>query len=208
MSIRIEPIELDSNTTERKIAEGIIYSAFKEDPLFVSLFNTPSEKRNFASFLIDKAIALKELCFCAYFENTLVGIAIIEPPNAPKKLKLSHKLRFIRIILRLILKMPLKSFFNLNRYMRFTISSRPKDYHYYLVCIGIDPQKQGKGVGKELINYIHKMIDADSITTGIGLDTENPVNVDIYKHFGYKLVGFKEIDKMRIYSMFRTRIKS
>ena len=47
------------------------------------------------------------------------------------------------------------------------------------------------------------IVDDDTSSIGIGLDTENSNNVALYEHFGYKLTGTENLDGLTIYTMFR-----
>ena len=56
-----------------------------------------------------------------------------------------------------------------------------------------------------MLDTIHKIVDEDTTSTGIGLDTENPDNIAMYEHFGYKHIATENLDGMNIYIMFRPR---
>jgi hypothetical protein len=54
-----------------------------------------------------------------------------------------------------------------------------------------------------MLDTIHNIVDEDITSIGIGLDTENPDNIALYQHFGYRLVATENLDGMMIYIMFR-----
>jgi hypothetical protein len=56
-----------------------------------------------------------------------------------------------------------------------------------------------------MLDTIHNIVDEDITSMGIGLDTENPDNISLYEHFGYRLVATEKLDDMMIYIMFRPR---
>lgn len=187
----------------------ILPKAFKNDPMFQYLFTGETQMKHlqsFFKFVFYKSILLKELPIGVKEDNVLKAVANIELPNSIKGASLLLKPAFIYSGIKLFCEIPKHVFTFINKYMQITSSVRPKTPHHYLVFIGVDIQNQGKGIGKILLNHIHELVDKDPLSTGIGLDTENPINVKIYKSFGYKVVEEKKIDDITIYCMFRSRI--
>lgn len=62
----------------------------------------------------------------------------------------------------------------------------PKEPHYYLQLLGVDPEHQGKGVGRDLL--IPMMMKCDAEQTFAYLETANPKNVAYYEGFGFEVV--------------------
>lgn len=87
------------------------------------------------------------------------------------------------------------------------MSIRPKEPHHYLVCIGVRPEFQKKGFARKMLDHIHEKVDKGPKSIGIGLDTENPENVKLYKHLGYELISEKELGNFTIYCMFRPKCR-
>lgn len=79
----------------------------------------------------------------------------------------------------------------------------PEEAHYYLGMIGVLPQYQGQGYARQLLEYIHEMVDNDPQAMGIALNTEKPNNVPIYRHFGYEVIGEADLGPMHSWCMFR-----
>jgi ribosomal protein S18 acetylase RimI-like enzyme len=75
------------------------------------------------------------------------------------------------------------------------------------VFIGIDPTFQGQGLGRAFLENIHQLVENDSQSIGIGLDTENPGNVPLYESFGYKLSGTNPLDPITVFCLFRSKQK-
>ncbi len=78
----------------------------------------------------------------------------------------------------------------------------------YLYMIGVDPSYQGKGVGKALIDYCLQLANENPANRGIGLDTQDEKNVDIYRRCGFTVVDEKRLDDMPIYFLWRERSES
>jgi ribosomal protein S18 acetylase RimI-like enzyme len=59
--------------------------------------------------------------------------------------------------------------------------------HWYLQQVSVDPELQGRGLGRRLLDPQLKAADAEGISCY--LDTEKPVNLDIYARFGFDTVS-------------------
>jgi ribosomal protein S18 acetylase RimI-like enzyme len=59
--------------------------------------------------------------------------------------------------------------------------------HWYLDMVGVDPARQGAGVGGALLQAIHERADRDGCP--IALFTVQPRNVSFYERHGYELVA-------------------
>ena len=102
----------------------------------------------------------------------------------------------------LILGLSLKQFAVLNTYGRIIINARMKKPHYYLNMIGVDPEYQGRGIGKKILHEVIALVKKDNRSAGLGLDTENKYNLDFYKSFGFKLISDTQLKDIRVYSLF------
>ena len=79
----------------------------------------------------------------------------------------------------------------------------PREPHWYLPFIGIDPTKQGKGYGGALIK--HALIPCDRDHTLAYLESSNPKNIPLYQRHGFKLLGTIQVGTSPpIFPMLRT----
>jgi GNAT superfamily N-acetyltransferase len=65
--------------------------------------------------------------------------------------------------------------------------AHPPSPHWYLAWIGIDPARQGRGLGSDLLQRCLDVIDGDHLPTF--LDTPNPNTVPFYHRHGFDVVG-------------------
>jgi GNAT superfamily N-acetyltransferase len=65
--------------------------------------------------------------------------------------------------------------------------SHPKEAHWYLPMIGVDPKAQGKGLGAELLRYAIARCDRDRALAY--LETANPRNIPLYERFGFEVMA-------------------
>jgi GNAT superfamily N-acetyltransferase len=64
---------------------------------------------------------------------------------------------------------------------------RPKDPHYYLSLLGIDPARRGEGLGMGLLAQSLEAKDAEGVPTY--LESSNPLNNERYERLGYRQIG-------------------
>jgi GNAT superfamily N-acetyltransferase len=65
--------------------------------------------------------------------------------------------------------------------------------HIHLNMIGVRPGLQGQGLGRRLIDRVHRLSVDDPTSRGVTLTTENPANVPIYEKLGYSIIGHARV---------------
>lgn len=63
----------------------------------------------------------------------------------------------------------------------------PTETHWYLPLLGVDPTRQGQGLGSALLKHTLDRIDADHLPAY--LESSNPRNVSLYIRYGFELLG-------------------
>jgi ribosomal protein S18 acetylase RimI-like enzyme len=63
----------------------------------------------------------------------------------------------------------------------------PREPHWYLPLIGIDPAKQGRGLGGALLRHALAICDKDHSIAY--LESSNPRNVPLYERHGFEILG-------------------
>jgi GNAT superfamily N-acetyltransferase len=63
----------------------------------------------------------------------------------------------------------------------------PREPHWYLPLIGVDPAHQGKGCGSALMTYALQQCDRDHSTAY--LEASSPRNVPLYRRHGFEVLG-------------------
>lgn len=78
----------------------------------------------------------------------------------------------------------------------------PKEPHWYLPMIGVDPFMQGKGIGSALVARSLELVDADELPAY--LESSNPRNIGLYQRFGFEVVGSIKVgDAPPLFPMYR-----
>lgn len=76
--------------------------------------------------------------------------------------------------------------------------------HLHLNMIGVREAARGKGLGRRLIEHVQELSREDERSRGVTLTTEDPNNVELYKHLGYEIVGHQVVSaELETWSFFR-----
>lgn len=68
----------------------------------------------------------------------------------------------------------------------------PAEPHWYLPLVGVEPAKQGRGLGTALLGYALKRIDREGRIAY--LESTNPANIPLYQRHGFEVVGTIQVD--------------
>lgn len=71
----------------------------------------------------------------------------------------------------------------------------------HIDLIVVDEKHRNKGLAKEIIKSVFEEADKENIV--VTLETQNPQNVHIYKHFGFEVVKKQQYEKLTQYCMIR-----
>ncbi|MFI5317213.1 MAG: GNAT family N-acetyltransferase [Myxococcota bacterium] len=63
----------------------------------------------------------------------------------------------------------------------------PDEAHWYLPMIGVDPTRQGGGLGSALLHRALARIDDDGLLAY--LESSNPANISLYERHGFEVIG-------------------
>lgn len=63
----------------------------------------------------------------------------------------------------------------------------PHYRHYYLWILGVEPERQGQGLGSVLLRSLSARAEADGVPCY--LETDKPTSVKIYERHGYQVVS-------------------
>jgi GNAT superfamily N-acetyltransferase len=67
----------------------------------------------------------------------------------------------------------------------------PREPHWYLPLMGVDPPHQGKGYGSALLR--HALIPCDRDHMLAYLESSNPKNIPLYERHGFELLGTLQV---------------
>jgi ribosomal protein S18 acetylase RimI-like enzyme len=65
-------------------------------------------------------------------------------------------------------------------------AAHPKEPHWHLAFLGVDPTQQGQGIGAALLRYTLARIDEAGLHSY--LESSNPANVSLYQRHGFEVI--------------------
>ncbi|HEV2754372.1 MAG TPA: GNAT family N-acetyltransferase [Actinomycetota bacterium] len=152
--------------------------AFHDDP--VALFTNPraSTRESRMRFYFTgrlRTLVRDELCFC---DDERMGAALWAAPDrwhVPPR----EQLRTVRLTNR-------RAPFVIAGYARVE-KRHPREPHFYLSALGVDPQAQGRGLGSRLMEPMIARCDAEGV--GAYLESSKESNVAFYSRHGFRVTA-------------------
>lgn len=71
--------------------------------------------------------------------------------------------------------------------MQKILALHPREPHFYLQVLGVDPAAQGRGWGSQLLK--HGLAQVDAARMPAYLETMNGDNITFYERHGFRLSG-------------------
>ena len=186
---------MDSDTV--RATSEMLARAFHDDPPNVWMF--PDEDKRRTAMLSDFRMAIKYGVRYGKVYSTdgsNEGAAVWLPPDQPT----TSMLRMMRVGFWDLAFAPLKLgvgfmprfFAAMSKIDELHKTDAPRR-HWYLMVLGVDPARQGQGVGSALIQPGLEQADRDRVPCY--LETAKEINVTFYKKHGFEVV--REIDLPR-----------
>ena len=168
-----------TTTSDAVAAVDVVTLAFSTDPVARWLYPNPhkylANMPRFVRAYGGKAFVHKS----AYYVEGYRGVALWLPPDVhPDEDEL------LSLIQHTVSKREQEDLFALFEQME---SYHPKDPHWYLPLIGVDPTHQGQGYGSALMQ--HGLFPCDREQTQAYVESSNPRNISLYKRHGFELLG-------------------
>ena len=160
--------------------------AFFEDPSWVWAVPDDAKRRQVLAWFFPAAARYGLLYGEVYTDGQAAGAAIWLPPGRTA-LRASGLMRVGLLLL------PLKA--GLSAFSRFVTMGRVLDErhrqdvppeHWYLWLLGVDPPRQGQGLGSALVQPILSRADSDGVSCY--LDTTLERNLTFYQRHGFEIV--------------------
>lgn len=167
-------------------AAYVLASAFKSDPILTYFLNG-SLRRHIAYPAFFRAILFETWegghIYGATDGPDLVGVAIwAAPGNADPSHPFRRRAAWNHALVRLCF--PGRSL-GIYRGFHATQSLHPKAPHWYLCFVGVDPARQGTGVGRQLLAPVLAIADREH--TLCYLETPFPATHEFYLRLGFAL---------------------
>ncbi len=170
-----------------RTAGSVLARAFTNDPLTEYVFGGRDDSLRRLGWLHETSVRYALRSGRAYTTPDVEGVAAWLRPGATE-------LTILGMLRAGMFAAPLRigpaACVRLSRYDRrreaLHARSMP-DSHWYLLLLGVDPNLQGRGLGRALMQPV--LDEADATGTPCYLDTTNPKVVAFYERHGFESVG-------------------
>jgi GNAT superfamily N-acetyltransferase len=183
MAMIIEPMKKD----DVRDAAAMFARAFDDSPLFRYLLPSPRSRatacRAFFAAATRDALALGNVDVARH-DAAVVGAAVWlapgdYPPSALRQLRQLGATWTFAIVASRRVAVSL-------RFLRANEKVHPKETHWYLGILGVDPAYQGQGIGGRLLQPVLDRADAEGLP--VYLETDKERNLAFYNRFRFQLV--------------------
>jgi GNAT superfamily N-acetyltransferase len=195
---QIHPVGLE----ELEPAAQVLAAAFRDNPLNRAVIG-PSARRRLRSNLYGSRAAVEVaaesgLLWGASRAQSLHAVLLAVAPDA-QPLPLPAAWTQLRVLLG-------QGWRTARRWsgVHFELERvRPREPHWYLDLLGVEPGSQRRGVGGALLRAWLARVDADGAPSY--LETDRRANLDFYARAGYEVVGTESILGTDVWRMWRPR---
>lgn len=188
-------------TSESEVAVQLLARAFRDNPLNVAVIDSGDPARR----LLVNAHGLRSLLPSAHAhgrvrvrraDGALAAVLIAAPPDG-FPLPPPSFLRRVRSVLGQGLRVAQRW----AQVFETLASLHPSEPHWYLSTLGVDPTRQGRGIGRTLL--ADWLADVDRDARPAYLETDRAENVAFYARAGFVGVGETQIFSVPIWRMLR-----
>ncbi len=187
--------------TFRQVAQ-VLGNAFVDDPVSVVVYKNFSAERRLRALTVDFLIELQTCMRKGYpihvtQDGKITAAAVIYPPGAYPLPVLDQWLIQLKSILG-------NGWYDIRGWLTWlneVDKHHPRQAHYYLEYLGVEPGYQGQGFGSCIVKHLTAKADAQGV--GCYLENANPRNVAFYQRFGFQIT--REIEIIGIPSWFMWR---
>jgi GNAT superfamily N-acetyltransferase len=170
-----------------KSLAAVLARAFYDDPPFIWLQPDPKtrlkrSRRMFAALACGQALARGGVDV-ALVGTEVAGAAIWRPPGYWETEQLRTLLAVVRACGR---RMGAAG-----ALARAMARAHPREPHWYLFAIGVDPARQGTGVASTLLRPRLDQCDRDGLPAY--LEATRATTVPLYQHFGFEPTGHPDL---------------
>lgn len=161
--------------------------AFYDDPLFIHFFPNAAKREQHAYYTFRYMLTHAHNCGdVVATEGGTDGAAVWLPSRAMEYSSLDL-IRFGAI--RGVLHQGIPALFRQLRALNIMLAMHRSiiiEPHYYLAAVGVDPARQGKGLGSALLRPTLERFDDERMPAY--LDTHNERNVSLFQRFGFEIL--------------------
>ncbi len=181
---------------QRGSAAELLARAFHNDPLYRLVIPEEDRRAEVLAWLFDRVMHYSLLYGEVHTTRALEGVACWLPPGRTE-LTIGRILR--SGLYATLLKMGLAAYRRFDTYMGYADKLHHRyapASHWYLWVIGVDPQRQGRGIGGRLIESVLARASANG--TACYLETGTESNVRFYERHGFQTVDAGQVPQLGV----------
>jgi ribosomal protein S18 acetylase RimI-like enzyme len=177
-----------------------------DEPVSVAVYKNFSPDRRVRALTVDFTAEIS-LCLRKGYplqvngNGKVIAVAVIYPPGTYPLTASDQWMLLIKSFLG-------NGFYNIRGWMEWlgeVDNAHPKEPHYYLEYLGVEPEQQGKAIGSALLQHLVDKADEEQV--GCYLENANPRNNSFYQRFGFKVISEKEIIGVPSWFMWRPPVR-
>lgn len=172
---------------ERARAAEVLGRAFTDDPLWAAIMPDDETRTARLTRMFSDLIKTVAAARGTSLTTATDAVALWLPPG--RDIGVGPMIRSGLAIMRSAIAMPTDDRKRMTRVLRQLDKKRKAhvpDPHWYLLALGTDPSRQGRGLGSALVRAGTRR--ADQAATPAYLETETEGNVRYYEHLGFEVV--------------------
>lgn len=174
----------------RKITSGdlprvadVLGRAFEDDPVMTFLAKADARRSSRIRLLMD--LALRQLTFPfgeTYVSEGFEGAALWNPPNGRPHGLLTD----LKLLPGMVRVAGLTGLPRVMGALQMMEDKHPKAPHYYLLALGVEPERQGRGVGTQLMAPVLERADRERMPAY--LESSKEKNLPLYQRNGFEVI--------------------
>ncbi len=168
-------------------ARDCLARAFADDPVWTAVFPDPGQRPLRLAELFGALVRMHLLGQRPLTTPEVAGVALWRPPGSRARLRDTVRSRFA--MSRAVAGFPRDERRRLLATLRQFEGRRTAlvpEPHWYLESIGVEPARQGEGIGTGLVRCV--LDEADAQGAPAYLETETATNVRFYERLGFEVV--------------------
>ena len=172
---------VDANYDDKNLILEILTESFKNNRSVNYITGASESNQKRVRALMDYSFEVCHQFGDIYLSDDRNAVALVLYPEQ-KKTNLSTVVLDVKLVLNCI------GISNIGKALKRESSIKklqPKDPMYYLWFIGVHPDKQGKGIGSQLMSEL--ILESQKMKRPIYLETSTLTNIPWYKKFGFDI---------------------
>ncbi len=192
----------DLDRRHKEAALKILCAAFHDYPVMRYVIGEPDTEYDeklaeLIGFFVEARLTRNVPLVGLYDSNDLVGIAVVSPPKEipmPRELMDCHA--------RVERRLGPEAMTRFDRYDGACEATDPGHIAHYLGMIGVRPDAQGRGIGRQLVDAVKDLAWSDPGSTRITLNTESESNLPFYEKMGFRKGSEADFGPLRTWSFY------